>query len=474
MKRTGVTTKIWLSIGVFAIGYLASVSLEQVQNYFLEHRLLNTADSLFPAAQSAQSAEARFQRMVKLQRDGILTEDTAALDAAREEGQKIVQDLSAMVSLKGLSPERASSVASTLTAAQDLVDSSDRTYRAAAAAHGNLTDEIQNNLRQAAQKSDAVKAKLENIVSSTANDLRVELNDAAQKTRRQRWIGLIAFLATLAIAGIFVNLTIERAIRRPLSHLTASLNETAQQIEAASSQLSSTSQTLSHSATSQAAALEETAATSEEVSSMARRNAQGAGQARELMQTANQNFKAVDQAQAQLVSAMAEINDSSTRISKIIRVIEEIAFQTNILALNAAVEAARAGQFGMGFTVVAEEVRNLAQRCTQAVKDTAALIDDSVSRTNSGSERLDVVTKLLEKNRAISAQVEQLISGISSASQEQVSGVEQISRTVNATSQGTQVTATHADSSARTVAELNDQAKTLSGVVVSLEEMIGA
>lgn len=474
MKRTGVTTKIWMSIGVFVLGYLISVSLEQVQNYFLEARLIKTADSLFPAAQNAQSAEARFQRMVKMQRDGILTEDTAALESAKEEGQKMVSELRAMSELSGLDPERMAMVNDLLTASRDLVESSDRTYRAAAAAKGNLTDEIQSGLRDAAQKSDAVKEKLAKAVEVTANDLRVELNDAAEKTQRQRIIGLLVFLATLAIAGVFVNLTIQKAIRNPLSNLTASLNETAQQIETASTHLSSTSQALAHSATSQAAALQETAATSEEVSSMARRNAQGAGQARQLMQTASENFKAVDTAQSQLVSAMSEISDSSARISKIIRVIEEIAFQTNILALNAAVEAARAGQFGMGFTVVAEEVRNLAQRCTQAVKDTAALIDDSVSRTAAGSERLEVVTKLLAKNRSIATEVEQLISQISSASQEQVSGVEQISKTVHATSQGTQVTATHADSSASTVAELSEQAKTLSGVVVSLEEMIGA
>lgn len=473
MKRTGVTTKIWLSIGVFALGYLVSVSLEQVQNYFLEDRLLKTADSLFPAAQNAQNAEARFQRMVKLQRDGMLTEDTSILDAAREEGQKLVQDLASMSTLKGLAPERTASVTALLSASRNLVQSSDSTYRAAAAAHGNLTDAIQNGIKEAAKNSDSVKDQLAKLVDATANDLRLELNDAAQKTHRQRIVGLIVFFSTLAIAGFLVHLTIQRAIRNPLSELTNSLNQTAQLIESASTELSSTSQALAQSATSQAATLEETAATSEEVSSMARRNAEGAGQARELMQAASQNFQAVDSAQTQLVSAMAEINDSSNRISKIIRVIEEIAFQTNILALNAAVEAARAGQFGMGFTVVAEEVRNLAQRCTQAVKDTAVLIDDSVSRTNAGSERLEVVTKLLDKNREIATRVEHLISGISSASQEQVSGVEQISRTINATSHGTQITSKHADSSAHTVSELHEQARILSGVVVSLEEMIG-
>lgn len=473
MKLTGVTAKIWMSIGVFALGYLVSVSLEQVQNYFLEDRLLKTADSLFPAAQNAQNAEARFQRMVKLQRDGILTEDTAALDTARDEGQRLVADLKAMAALSGLGQERSQAVASLLGASRDLVESSDRTYRAAAAAHGNLSDDIQNRLRDTALKSDRVKDQLAKLVDVTANDLRLELSDAAQNTQRQRWVGLLVFLGTLAIAGLVVHFTIQRAIRNPLSELTASLNETAQQIESASEQLSSTSEALSYSATSQATALEQTASMSDEVSSMARRNADSAAQARELMQTASHNFKAVDDAQSQLVSAMSEISDSSARISKIIRVIEEIAFQTNILALNAAVEAARAGQFGMGFTVVAEEVRNLAQRCTQAVKDTASLIDDSVSRTAAGSERLDVVTKLLEKNRAIGSQVEQLISAISSASEEQVGGVEQISKTVNSTSQGTQLTATHADSSAATVAELSEQARTLSGVVNSLEEMIG-
>lgn len=474
MKGSGVTRKIWLSIGVFALGYLISVSLEQVQNYFLEGRLLKTANALFPAAQGAQNIEARFQRMVKMHRDGMLTEDTGLLDTARQEGDRMVDDLRAMSVLPDLAPERSSAVASLLSDSQALVAQADNTYRAAAGAHGNLTDSIQTNLRETAQKSDAIKERVDRLVTATADDLKVELNDAAAKTRRQRWIGMVVFLLTLGIAGIVVQQTIQRAIREPLSHITSALNETAQWIDDASGKLSQTSEQLAHSATSQAAALEETAATSEEVNAMARRNAQGASEARQLMQTASENFTAVNDAQKQLVSAMSEISDSSTRISKIIRVIEEIAFQTNILALNAAVEAARAGQHGMGFSVVAEEVRNLAQRCTDAVKDTAALIDDSVNRTTTGTERLNAVTALLDRNRAIGGQVDQLISDISAASQEQVSGIEQISKTVTSTSQGTQVTAVHADSSAATVGQLTTQARNLTSMVNELEAMIGA
>src|SRR5262249_45001585 len=128
----------------------------------------------------------------------------------------------------------------------------------------------------------------------------------------------------------------------------------------------------------------------------------------------------------EMVQSMQAINGSSEKIIKIIRVIDEIAFQTNILALNAAVEAARADEAGMGFAVVADEVRQLAHRSAQAARDTAGLIEASIARTNEGSRKLDQVGKSIHEITSAAARMKHLLDEIQTGSREQSRGVEQI------------------------------------------------
>jgi methyl-accepting chemotaxis protein/methyl-accepting chemotaxis protein-1 (serine sensor receptor) len=167
---------------------------------------------------------------------------------------------------------------------------------------------------------------------------------------------------------------------RQLRGVAAHVAEGAEQITSAASQVASSSQTLAQGASEQAASLEETAASSAEITSMTRKNAENSQAAASVMAEVDQRVSEGNRTLVEMVESMQQITGSSDKISKIIKVIDEIAFQTNILALNAAVEAARAGEAGMGFAVVADEVRNLAQRSAQAAKDTAGLIEESIAR----------------------------------------------------------------------------------------------
>jgi methyl-accepting chemotaxis protein len=174
-----------------------------------------------------------------------------------------------------------------------------------------------------------------------------------------------------------------------------------------------------------------------------------------------------------MVASMKDITDSSSKISKIIKVIDEIAFQTNILALNAAVEAARAGEAGMGFAVVAEEVRNLAQRSAQAAKDTAALIEESIEKSTVGSRKLDLVAERIKAITANSNQVKTLVDEVNVGSTEQARGIEQIAQAITQMEQVTQKTAANAEESASASEELNAQSETLKDVVERLAAMVG-
>jgi methyl-accepting chemotaxis protein len=170
---------------------------------------------------------------------------------------------------------------------------------------------------------------------------------------------------------------------------------------------------------------------------------------------------------------MKEINGSSDRISKIIRVIDEIAFQTNILALNAAVEAARAGEAGMGFAVVADEVRNLAQRCAQAARDTAALIEESIAKTTEGSIRLDQVTEAIGFITTTATKVRTLVDEVNLGSKEQSHGIEQVARAVSQMEQVTQRTAASAEEGASAGEQLTAQSHALRTLVERLGTMVG-
>lgn len=206
---------------------------------------------------------------------------------------------------------------------------------------------------------------------------------------------------------------------------------------------------------------------------MARKNTENSRSAADLVASSQQKFGEANRALEGMVVAMSEINSQSDRISRIIKTIDEIAFQTNILALNAAVEAARAGEAGMGFAVVADEVRNLAQRCAQAAKDTAAMIEESIAKSNDGKVKVDQVAASIRAVTEEAGRIKMLVDEVSLSSQEQARGIDQIGKAITQMEQVTQRNAASAEESAAAAEELNAQSETMRGVVDRLTSMVG-
>ncbi len=296
---------------------------------------------------------------------------------------------------------------------------------------------------------------------------RREADDVASRAKGMA-IALLLAAIGVALAALYTVIHGNKSLRQYAAEIT----DGAGQVASAAQQVTAASQALAQGSSEQAATLEETSASAEEINSMTQKNAENARSAAGETEAADQLLKETTQRLDQMIGSMNEINASSEKISRIIRVIDEIAFQTNILALNAAVEAARAGEAGMGFAVVADEVRNLAQRCAQAAKDTSALIEESIVRSQDGKVRLDEVAGCVRKVVDNASRIKILAGEVHVGSQEQARGIEQIAKAVAQMQRVTQSTAASAEESASAGEEMSAQAFGLNDAAQRLNALI--
>jgi methyl-accepting chemotaxis protein len=350
---------------------------------------------------------------------------------------------------------------------------SSQRYRGAIKRFQEKWEERENLARQ----QTALAARLVELAQKVS---AVGLGDTAAAAKQTA--GVTAFSSSLVAGcvvaglalGILVAILIAGGLNRVLWHFAASMSDNSTQVARAAEQVSSSSEALAEGAGEQAAALEETSAALDKMAGMTRRNAEHSQKANDLAKQARSAAdKGVGDMQA-MNAAMEAIKVSSDDIAKIIKTIDEIAFQTNILALNAAVEAARAGEAGLGFAVVADEVRNLAQRSAQAAKETAGKIEGAIGKTGQGVEISRKVSESLNEIVLKVRQVDELVAEVAGASNEQTQGIAQINGAVGQMDRVTQGNAASAEQSASAAAELNAQAEVMQESVTELLRLVGA
>ncbi len=307
--------------------------------------------------------------------------------------------------------------------------------------------------------------ELKNMVNQTVNILNMYINDISR------------VLSEIAERNLNVNTTVEyqgdfKQIKNSLGNITSTLNEiigeinnAAEQVSSGSRQVSDSSQMLSQGSTEQASSIEELTESINDIAEQTKKNAINANQTSELALSAKDSALQGNEHMKDMLKAMKDINDASASISKIIKVIDEIAFQTNILALNAAVEAARAGQHGKGFAVVAEEVRNLAARSASAAKETTSLIEGSIQKVEIGTRKANDTANALNMIVEGVSKVADIVSDIAIASNSQANGITQINIGVSQVSQVIQTNSATAEQGAAASEELSSQAEILKGMV---------
>ncbi len=321
------------------------------------------------------------------------------------------------------------------------------------------------------QRAMEAQGLLKQMVQITDRDTAASLQQAGQEAGRVKFTTLAGMLGGFALA-LALGILLTLSITRPVNRLITGLSAGADQVAAAAMQVSAASQSLAEGSSQQAAALEETSSSLEEMSSMTRRNADHSATANGMMGETAQIVDRANASMERLTGAMQEIYKASEDTAKILKTIDEIAFQTNLLALNAAVEAARAGEAGAGFAVVADEVRSLAIRAAAAAKDTANLIEGTVSKAREGADLVRHTAEAFGQVAGGAGKVRDLVAEIAAASGEQAQGVDQINKALTEMNQVTQKTAANAEESASASQELNAQAEQMKDNVRQLNALV--
>jgi len=346
-----------------------------------------------------------------------------------------------------------------------------RTLLFAAYFRGGFSRELRADVATASARFDTGADRQVSGARNAAIDRAIEDSLRAQ-SQRLLLLRIIEAAALFSLVAFAFTTYVRFRLVRPLAGMLDTLAEGSEQIKAATAEVAQGAEVLASATSHEAASIEETSSTVEELASMTQRNAEHARATDRLMGETRTTVTQAGASMRSLFDSIQEIKQSSAATSKIIGTIDEISFQTNILALNAAVEAARAGEAGAGFAVVAEEVRNLAQRSATAARETALKIESAVKTSTLGTDLGVRAEKRFAQISTITAEYGKIVKEVEAASQQTAQGLTQVSEAVQKVDQITQRTAAAAEENAAASTEMRTQVEYIFDFIKELDEMI--
>jgi methyl-accepting chemotaxis protein len=452
-----------LSVGLFGL-WMTNRTAHKLQPVSAEY--LPETELASQVEREVLNARIHFIYFVTIQKEGSLEKGWARFRNAEKELPALRESVSRSEAFAGIRPD---------------VEQLCRDFNSYRPVLERIIDVVQKHENHGPEFADLLKewARLGGAMVDSAGRLShrgSRVTEDAAKEAAARLHSGAAIMAGSCVAGLLVGLAlaflVTRNIGRSLGKVTLDLGESARRVADAASQVSGSAQSLAEGASQQAASLEETSASSVQINAMASQNRRSSTAAADTMIEVSEHVGGANRNLDEMLVSMDEIHSSSDKISRIIKVIDEIAFQTNILALNAAVEAARAGEAGLGFAVVADEVRGLSQRCAQAAQDTEDLIRESIAKSSDGRAKMGQVATAVRSITESSVKVTALVEEVKRGSDEQAREIEQVARSIGQMENLTQATAASAEESASASEELRAQSEALRAIVARLDGMV--
>jgi methyl-accepting chemotaxis protein len=462
-----LSLRVWTSIGILVAGYGFSLVATTTVAWQIQDELPAVSAFAVQATELSQTIPRQFEEQTRQYGRALITGEGELVEQARTGLRTTESLLRRLAGLPGADLELKTEIAQTLEQLREYIEGSETIFETTR--RGETSAETVRQINALSARKRDLQAAFQTIAGRVRTSIQGNVATLSRSVRRQNQFNVFLSVGIILTALVIIYVVIRRSIIGTLFRITEKLYDSSQKVAAISADISAGSQQLAEGATEQAAAITQASASLDQLVAMTRQNADDTREARKLGAEAMRAVENLSHSMDQTAAAMGGIRDRGKEIGRINQNIQELSFQTNLLALNAAVEAARAGQAGAGFAVVAGEVRSLAVRSADASRDTESLIESTVGEIETGAAYLDETRSALEWAVRQNKEVGSLVDRIARAGEEQVKGIDEINRTMEEIDKIVQTNASNAEVFASVFIKLNGQAERLSYFIRKLK-----
>ncbi len=465
-----LSTRVWFSIGILVTGYLFSLAFSYYNSMLIQNKMPDVSRFAVRSTELSQTVVVDFDSLNQYYENAVLTGETELLEKAEKKADGIRKAFADLKELKGLDNEVKASIDQVLKIFNRYTGQAGTVYKKLG--EGFFDEDTMKEAKRLTEIKDSISAQIAGISFDVRKSLSRNISEIRKEARRRNLLNIIISLILVFVVLAITTVMVRRYITIGLSTISSGLHRSCEKVASASDKMHAKSEEVSAGSSKQAASIEQTSAFMEEMSTMTQSNSENATLAKSLRDKAFEQIGFAGESMKKTAQAMQNIKSSGEQIGDIVKIIDSIAFQTNLLSLNAAIEAARSGETGAGFAVVASEVRNLAIRAADSAKNIQGLIEKTVQEIDAGSRLVDQTEETFHQTMEHNRKVGQLIDQIAAASTEQAQGIDQVNRAVNDMEKVTRSNAENAEESASVSREMDRQANMLMELVNDLVELV--